>query len=199
MLGSELFIIIWSSQRIIYNVLLPEAFFNLILPSCFHLKFSIKIFITLTICYGEMGSLLMCIAINCAYVLSGHHSFSSEMSSFLIIRGGARSRATDDGIRVLSLSVFFASDFFLLWLYFQTKFFPLVMIFDMARSILISYLLSNSAGKKIHISFQKSSCRLLILHPIGQGRITCPSLTITITIQFVMLWNYRQSVEWRWI
>ena len=150
-LGSELFIIIWSSQSITYNVLL-EAFFNLILPSYFHLKYSIKIFITLTICYGEMGSLLMCIAINCAYVLTGHHSFSSEMSLFLMIGGGAGPgavpRAADDGIRALSLSgFFFALDLSLLWLYFQTKFFPLVMIFDMARSKLISYLLSNSAGK----------------------------------------------------
>lgn len=128
-LGSELFIIIWSSQSIIYNVL-PEAFFNLILPSYFHLKYSIKIFITLTICYGEMGSLLMCITINCAYVLIGHCSFSSGMSSFLIIRDGAGSRAAGDGMRVLSLSVFFfffffALDFSLLWLYFQIKFFPL--------------------------------------------------------------------------
>lgn len=153
----------------------------------------------LIICYSKIGSLLMCIDINCAYVLIRHHSFSSEKNSFLVRTGGCVSRAANDGNRVFSLSLVFASNFSLLWLYFPDCIFPHGNHLDMARSLLLSYLWGNPTGNKMHIPFQKNSHRLLPLHLIGQGWNSRLSLMITLAISLVMLWSYRQNVECRCI
>lgn len=95
-----------------------------------------------------------------------------------------------------SLSLVFASNFSLLWLYFPDCIFPHGNHLDMARSLLLSYLWGNPAGNKMHIPFQKNSHRLLLLHLIGQGWNSRLSLMITLAISLVMLWSYRQNIEW---
>ena len=74
----------------------------------------------------------MSINTDCVYVLIGYHLSSSERNPFHIISVGAESRATKDSMR--TLSGLLAFNFFLLWLHFQTKIFPLVTILTLPDS-----------------------------------------------------------------
>lgn len=114
----------------------------------------------------------MSINIDCAYVLIGYHSLSSERNSFHVITGGAGSRATNDGMRILS--GFLAFNFFLLWLHFQTELFSMVAILTWPGPYWF-LLTEQPYWNKMNIPFQKSSCRCLILHLTDKcGSYVCP-------------------------